>query len=148
MGMHKYRPPTWMRPLKDPLARAISQEFGRRIVALRMDARISRRVVEQRTRIDWKKIQRLEEGWAVASLVEVVRLADLYGVNRAALVDGLISGVKRGKRSTLKAGPKCLCARLGEDGRAALRGIVRKLAPHAWKVQRKVRKKSQRRGSK
>lgn len=138
MGMHKYKPPTWMRPLKDPLARAISQEFGRRIVALRMEARISRSVVERRTKIDWKKIQRLEEGWAVASLVEIARLADLYGVKRSALVDGIVGEAKRGC-TTLKSGPKCLCWRLGKDGRAALRGIVRKLAPHAWKVQRRGR---------
>jgi hypothetical protein len=122
MGMHKYKPPTWMRPLKDPLARDISQEFGRRIVALRMEARLSRLMVERRTKIDWKKIQRLEEGWAMASLVEVVRLADLYGVRRSSLIDGLVTK----RRSTLKAGPKCLCWRLGKDGRAALRGIIRK----------------------
>ena len=71
MGMQ--RTSTWVRPLTDPLAHAVSQEFDHRIVALHMGARISRRVVEQRTRIDWKKIQRLEEGWAMASLADVVR---------------------------------------------------------------------------
>jgi predicted transcriptional regulator len=132
--MHKYKPPTWMRPLKDPLACAISQEFGRRIVALRMDARLSRRMVERRTGIDWKKIQRLEEGWAVASLVEVVRLADLYGVRRSSLIDGLVTK----RRATLKAGPKCLCSRLGPTGQAALRHVVNKLAKHSLRVQRRM----------
>ncbi len=45
--------------------------------------------------------------------------------------------MKRGKRSTLKAGPKCPCAFLGEDGRAELRSVVRRLAPHALRIKRR-----------
>lgn len=134
MGMLKFRPPTWTRPLKDPLARDISAEFARRIVALRLEANISRRIVTQRTGIHWKKIRQMEEGWSVASLVDVVRLADLYGVSRSALVDDLVIKANRGKAALKRKQQKCLCERLGEDGRAALRGIVRKLAPHARRV--------------
>jgi len=144
--MHKFQPPTWTRPLKDPLARSISAEFGRRIVALRLEMRISRRVVAERTRIHWKKIRQMEEGWAVANLVEVARLADLYQVTRAALVDGVVGEAKRGRTTLRSTRKKCLCERLGEDGRAALRAVARKLVPdvkrtqrHDWRKKRRKR---------
>ena len=57
-----------MRPLKDPLARSDLGEFGKRIVALRLEAEISRHIVA--TGIHWKKIRQMEEGWLVPSLVD------------------------------------------------------------------------------
>lgn len=138
MGMHQYKPPTWTRPIKDRFARSIAEEFGRRILALRLDARISRRVVEQRTRIDWKRVRMMEEGWSIPTLVQVVRLAELYGVATADLLDGLLG--KRVKKSTLRRGPTCLCERLGPTGRAALRHVVNKLAAHSLRVQRRTKR--------
>lgn len=141
MGMHKFREPTWTRPLKTRIARDISAEFGARILALRLEAKVSRRVVHNRTGIAWQKIRQIEEGWFVPSLLDAVKLADFFGVDRVELIASVVTKANRGKAALKKTREKCLCDRLGEDGRAALRGIARKLAPHAWKVQRGVRKR-------
>jgi hypothetical protein len=136
--MHPDRPPTFVRrPIKDPLGRSISAEFGRRILALRMEARISRAMVHKRTGIYWKRIRQLEEGWAVAALDEIVRVADLYGVKHSALVDGLIGEAKRGKKTLKSAAPKCLCDKLGREGRACLRRVTAILSPHLKRKRRK-----------
>lgn len=141
MGMHQYRPSGRKNWLRDPLKIRIAKAFGARIVPLRIDAKLSRRQVALRTGIEWSRVRKLEEGRSVPSLVDVVRFAELYQVKPGELLDEVVAKPKRGKTTLKSAGRKCLCERLGKDGRAALRGIVRKLAPHALMVKRRMERK-------
>ena len=72
--------------IKDPVARAIAESFGRLIVAQRTRQNLARRVVVQRLGISNKRVRQLEKGGAIVRLDEVVKLAHLYGVNHARLL--------------------------------------------------------------
>ncbi len=125
MGLHRFKAPPVARRLKDPLKRQIAEEFARRIVRLRLDARLSRLVVVQRTGINWKKLCALEEGVMLARLDDVVKLAIAYRVDASKLLSAALSGRWE---APVRQPASCLCSRLGSDGRAALRKVARKLA--------------------
>lgn len=90
MAVHRYRPKPPRRPLADPLSRQIAEDFGRRIVALRLKRKLPRVAVVKRTGINWKRIRALEEGWQVAALDEVAKLAALYRVSYNVLMRSAI----------------------------------------------------------
>jgi hypothetical protein len=105
MGMHPYRPSARPNRLKDPLRRAIAERFGRRLVALRTGAKLSRHEVVLRTRFYWGRMRDLEEGWQVPALDDVLKLAALYGVS----AEGLFREATTGSDNVrLKPAPKCL----------------------------------------
>jgi hypothetical protein len=69
MGMNKFQPPTWTRPLTGPSARGDPGEITRRgILALRVEAEISRRVFIQRTDLHWNVLPRPSPKIAVFGL--------------------------------------------------------------------------------
>lgn len=94
MVMHAYKPPpVTVRLPKDPLARQIAQSQARRILALRLGHRLSRVVIVERTRINWKRIRSIEEGSTVACLDELVKLASLFSVRPIKLIQDIMSPV-------------------------------------------------------
>jgi hypothetical protein len=82
MAVHKYRPGAPRRPLADPLSQRIAADFGRCILALRLECKLPRSIVVAQTGINWKRLRALEEGWQVAALDEVAKLVAVYGVNQ------------------------------------------------------------------
>lgn len=76
--MHAYKPPVAVQLPEDPLVRQIARSQARRILALRLEHRLSRLVVVDRTQINWKRIRSIEEGSTVACLDELVKLASLF----------------------------------------------------------------------
>ena len=91
MAIHRYRAATPRKPLRDPLSRQITQDFGQTILALRLAQRLPRLTVVERTGINWKRLRALEEGWQVAALDEVVRIAELYRVNGKRLLPNALN---------------------------------------------------------
>ena len=61
---------------------------------LRLEHRLSRVAVVERTGINWKRIRNIEEGSTVACLDELVQLASLFSVHQAHSGDHVVS--KRG----------------------------------------------------
>jgi hypothetical protein len=94
MAMHAYKPPVTARVPKDPLTRQIARSQARRILALRLQHRLSRVVVVERTGINWKRIRGMEEGSTVACLDELVKLASLYSVQPIKLIQEIMSPAK------------------------------------------------------
>ena len=90
VGMHQFKPSVRPGPLRDPLERAIAEEFGRLIVELRLKSGLSRLVVVQRSGINWKRIRGLEEGRQAPCLHEILKLATLYGVGCGRLIETII----------------------------------------------------------
>jgi len=86
----------------DPLARKIAQSQARRILALRLEYRLSRVVVVERTRINWKRIRSIEEGSTVVCLDELVKLASLFSIQPIKLVQEILS-VKGAPRKQVRA---------------------------------------------
>ena len=80
MAMHAYKPPVTVRLPKDPLTRQIARSQARRILSLRLEHRLSRLVVVERTGINWKRIRSIEEGSTVAGLDELAKLASVFSV--------------------------------------------------------------------
>jgi hypothetical protein len=102
MAMHTYKPPVAVRLPADSLARKIAQSQARRILALRLEHRMSRVVVVERTRINWKRIRSIEEGSTVACLDELVRLAWLFSMQPKKLIQEILS-VKGAPRKQVRA---------------------------------------------
>lgn len=94
MVMHAYKPPVTVRLPKDPLTRQIAQSQARRILALRLEHRLSRVVVVDRTGINWKRIRGIEEGSTVACLDELAKLASLFSVRPMKLIQEIMSPTK------------------------------------------------------
>ena len=103
MVMHAYKPPVAVRLPKDPLARQIAQSQARRILALRLEHRLSRVVVVERTGINWKRIRNIEEGSTVACLNELVKLASLYSVPPIKLIQEILSPGNGAARKGVRA---------------------------------------------
>lgn len=103
MVMHAYKPPVAVRLPEDPLTRQIAQSQARRILALRLEHRLSRVVVVERTRINWKRIRSIEEGSTVACLDELVKLASLFSVPPIELIQEIMSSVKGATRKRVSA---------------------------------------------
>jgi hypothetical protein len=109
MVMHGYKPPVTVRLPKDPLTRRIAQSQARRILSLRLEHRLSRVVVVERTGINWKRIRGLEEGSRVACLDELAKLASLYSVRPMKLIQQIMSPAKGAAHegaSTRRAGSR------------------------------------------
>lgn len=98
MAMHTYKLPVAVRLPEEPVARQIAQSQARRILALRLEHRLSRVVVVERTRINWKRIRSIEEGSSVACLDELVKLASLFSIRPIKLIQEIMSP----KRTTPK----------------------------------------------
>jgi crotonobetainyl-CoA:carnitine CoA-transferase CaiB-like acyl-CoA transferase len=137
MGMHKYRPSTQPSRLKDPLAKAIAERFGRRLVALRIATKLSRHEIVLRTGLYWGRVRDLEEGWQVPTLQDVMVFAALHGISADEMWREATTNKGKPLAAKVKRGPPCLCEQLGENGRAALRSVVGLLSPH---VQRRRRR--------
>lgn len=105
MVMHAYRPPVTVRLPKDPLARRIAQSQAHCILALRLDHRLSRVTVVERTRINWKRIRSIEEGSTVACLDELVKLASLFSVRPIKLIQEIMSPVMGAAQKGVSAQP-------------------------------------------
>ena len=91
MAMHTYKPPAAVRLPEDPVARQIARSQARRILALRLEHRLSRVAVVERSRINWKRIRCIEEGSAVACLDEIVKLASVFSVRPIKLIQEIMS---------------------------------------------------------
>jgi hypothetical protein len=63
-------------------------------LSLRLDHRLSRVVVVERTGLNSKRIRHLEEGSAVACLHELAKLASLYSVRPMNLIQEIMSPAK------------------------------------------------------
>src|SRR5215469_1379989 len=62
MGMHRYKLPGVVRLPEDALSRRVAQRQARRILALRLELRLSRLFVVDRTGINCKRIRGLADG--------------------------------------------------------------------------------------
>ena len=91
MAMHTYKPPVAVRLPEDPVTRRIAKSQARHILWLRLEHRLSRVAVVERTRINWKRIRSIEEGSAVACLDELVKLASLFSVRPIKLIQEIMS---------------------------------------------------------
>jgi hypothetical protein len=98
MVMHAYKPPVTVRLPKDPLTRRIAQSQARRILSLRLEHRLSRVVVVERTGSNWKRIRHLEEGSTITCLDELAKLASLYSVRPIKLIQKIMSPAKGAAR--------------------------------------------------
>jgi len=94
MVMQAYKPPVAVRLPKDPLTRRIAQSQARCILSLRLEHRLSRVVVVERTGINWKRIRAIEEGSTVACLDELAKLASLYSVRPIKLIQEIMPPAK------------------------------------------------------
>jgi hypothetical protein len=103
MAMHAYKPPVTVRLPEDPLTRQIAQSQARRILALRLEHRLSRVVVVERTGINWKRIRNIEEGLTVACLDELAKLASLFSVPPMKLIQKIMSPKKGATRERVGA---------------------------------------------
>lgn len=125
MAMHKvFRRTSHSRPLPNKTARQIAATSGRVLVDLRFQHKLSRTEAGRAIGAEWHRMRLLEEGLRAPSLDELVELAALYRVD----VGELFWAALKGSDTPVPAPPpkkkKCLCERLGPDGRAALRKVV------------------------
>src|SRR5665213_1473350 len=90
MGIHRFPYQTHAPKIEDPVARTVAALVGSRLAALRMDRGLPRYVVAQRTGIHAMRITKLEEGSSVARLDEIVKLARVYGADRALVLEDML----------------------------------------------------------